>query len=76
MDNVTARDYLYTYPNINRIVIQHHPKPKFGFTEDNIYRILEKELGKLIALVAAVDDCGNIDDVDGKNWFDLREELL
>lgn len=43
MDTVTARDYIDTYPTINKI-LTGYPKPPFGFSEGDIYRILEEGL--------------------------------
>lgn len=44
MDTVTARDYIHTYPTINKILTDYYPKPRHGFSEEDIYTILEEGL--------------------------------
>jgi len=86
MDTVTARDYIHTYPRINAILTDYYPKPRFGFSDGDIYTILEEALAirdsriaELTELVLAVEDyCGEprTNMVDGEFWFDKRDKLL
>jgi hypothetical protein len=45
MDSATARDYIHTYPRISAILTDYFPKPRHGFSEDDVYTILEEVLG-------------------------------